>query len=123
MTEKVYFSHDGGVDVLAYEEQGLIELVGGGVVPADPYLEPAVAATRKIINRFSTHHDLKDILLEKKVLGIADTILNVIFLLCAVMIVIYMMIENKLTSDNSFYIILTILVVIHTSFDLSLIHI
>lgn len=37
MTEKVYFSHDGGVDVLAsllmllsYEEQGLIELVGGG---------------------------------------------------------------------------------------------
>ena len=28
------------------------------------------------------------------------------------------MIENKLTSDNSFYIILTILVVIHTSFDL-----
>lgn len=34
------------------------------------------------------------------------------------MILIYMMIENKLTSDNSFYIILTILVVIHTSFDL-----
>lgn len=60
----------------------------------------------------------KDILLEKKVLGIADTILNVIFLLCAVMIVIYMMIENKLSSDNSFYIILTILVVIHTSLDL-----
>ena len=34
------------------------------------------------------------------------------------MILIYMMIENKLTSDDSFYIILTILVVIHTSFDL-----
>ena len=60
----------------------------------------------------------KDILLEKKVSGIADAILNVIFLLCAVMILIYMMIENELTSDNSFYIILTILVVIHTSFDL-----
>lgn len=60
----------------------------------------------------------KDILLEKKVLGIADTILNVIFLLCAVMLLIYMMVENKLTSDNSFYIILTILVVIHTSLDL-----
>lgn len=51
MTEKVYFSHDGGVDALAsllmllsYEEQGLIELVGGGVVPADSYLEPAAAA-------------------------------------------------------------------------------
>ena len=65
MTEKVYFSHDGGVDdlasllmLLSYEEQGLIELVGVGVVPADSYLEPAVAATRKIINRFSTHHDL-----------------------------------------------------------------
>ena len=65
MTEKVYFSHDGGVDdlasllmLLSYEEQGLIELVGVGVVPADSYLEPAVTATRKIINRFSTHHDL-----------------------------------------------------------------
>ena len=60
----------------------------------------------------------KDILLEKKALSIADTILNVIFLLCAVMISIYMMIENKLTSYNSFYIILTILVVIHASLDL-----
>lgn len=65
MTEKVYFSHDGGVDdlasltmLLSYEQQGLIELVGVGVVPADSYLEPAVAATRKIINRFSKHHDL-----------------------------------------------------------------
>lgn len=60
----------------------------------------------------------KDILLEKKVSSITDTILNVIFLLCAVMISIYMMIENKLTSDNSFYIILTVLVIIHTSLDL-----
>lgn len=65
MTEKVYFSHDGGVDdlasltmLLSYEQQGLIELVGVGVVPADSYLEPAVAATRKIINRFSKNHDL-----------------------------------------------------------------
>ena len=39
MTEKVYFRHDGGVDdlasllmLLSYEEQGLIELVGVGVV-------------------------------------------------------------------------------------------
>ena len=60
----------------------------------------------------------KDILLEKKALSIADTILNVIFLLCAVMLLIYMMVENKLTSYNSFYIILTILVVIHASLDL-----
>ena len=60
----------------------------------------------------------KDILLEKKVSGIADTILNVIFLLSAIMILIYMMIENKFTSGNSFYIILIILVIIHTSVDL-----
>ena len=65
MTEKVYFSHDGGVDdlasltmLLSFEQQGLIKLVGVGVVPADSYLEPAVAATRKIVNRFSKHHDL-----------------------------------------------------------------
>ncbi len=63
-------------------------------------------------------NNYKDILLEKKVSGIADTILNVIFLLSAVMILIYMMIENKLTSGNSFYIILIILVIIHTSVDL-----
>ena len=63
-------------------------------------------------------NNYKDILLEKKVSGIADTILNVIFLLSAVMILIYMMIENKLTSANSFYIILAILVIIHTSIDL-----
>ena len=60
----------------------------------------------------------KDILLEKKVSGIVDTILNVIFFLCAVMILIYMIIENKFTSANSFYIILAILVIIHTSIDL-----
>lgn len=60
----------------------------------------------------------KELLLEKKVSGIVDTILNVIFFLCAVMILIYMMIENKLTSANSFYIILAILVIIHTSIDL-----
>ena len=60
----------------------------------------------------------KDILLEKKVSGIVDTILNVIFFLCSVMILIYMMIENKLTSANSFYIILASLVIIHTSLDL-----
>ena len=60
----------------------------------------------------------KELLLEKKVSGIVDTILNFIFFLCAVMILIYMMIENKLTSANSFYIILAILVIIHTSIDL-----
>lgn len=65
MREKVYFSHDGGVDdlasltmLLSFEEQDLIELVGVGVVPADSYLEPAIAATRKIVNRFSKHHQL-----------------------------------------------------------------
>ena len=63
-------------------------------------------------------NNYKDILLEKKVSGIVDTILNVIFFLCAVMILIYMIIENKFTSANSFYIILAILVIIHTSIDL-----
>ncbi len=54
--KKVYFNHDGGVDDLAslflllnMEE---IELAGVSVIPADCYLEPAVSASRKIIDRF-----------------------------------------------------------------------
>ena len=52
----VYFNHDGGVDDLAslflllnMEE---VELAGVSVIPADCYLEPAVSASRKIIDRF-----------------------------------------------------------------------
>lgn len=58
MTKKqVYFNHDGGVDdlvslylLLKMED---VELVGVGVIPADCYLEPAVSASRKIIDIFS----------------------------------------------------------------------
>ncbi|MDP4550532.1 nucleoside hydrolase [Alkalihalobacillus macyae] len=60
--KQVYFNHDGGVDDLAslfllltMEE---IELVGVSVIPADCYLEPAVSASRKIIDRFGKGEDL-----------------------------------------------------------------
>lgn len=53
---KVYLNHDGGVDdlvtlflMLQMED---VELVGVGVIPADCYLEPAVSASRKIIDKF-----------------------------------------------------------------------
>lgn len=53
---KVYLNHDGGVDdlvtlflMLQMEE---VELVGVGVIPADCFLEPAVSASRKIIDKF-----------------------------------------------------------------------
>lgn len=56
MSKKVYLNHDGGVDdlvslflLLQMEE---VDLVGVGVIPADCYLEPAVSASRKIIDRF-----------------------------------------------------------------------
>ena len=50
---KVYLNHDGGVDdlvslylLLKMED---VELVGVGVIEADCYLEPAVEASKKII--------------------------------------------------------------------------
>lgn len=56
MTTKIYFNHDGGVDdlislflLLQMED---IELTGVSVIPADCYLEPAMFASRKIIDRF-----------------------------------------------------------------------
>lgn len=52
----VYFNHDGGVDdlvslflLLQMEE---IELIGVSVIGADSYIEPAVSASEKIIQRF-----------------------------------------------------------------------
>ncbi|MBN8208543.1 nucleoside hydrolase [Bacillus sp. NTK071] len=60
--KRVYFNHDGGVDDLAslfllltMEE---VELVGVSVIPADCYLEPAVSASRKIIDRFGKSEGL-----------------------------------------------------------------
>lgn len=56
MSKKVYLNHDGGVDdltslflLLQMED---VDLLGVGVIPADCYLEPAVYASRKIIDRF-----------------------------------------------------------------------
>ncbi|MFA9560125.1 nucleoside hydrolase [Evansella sp. AB-rgal1] len=56
MMKKVYLNHDGGVDdlislFLLLQMEG-VEVVGVGVIPADCYLEPAMFASRKIIDRF-----------------------------------------------------------------------
>ncbi|MEG0678870.1 MAG: nucleoside hydrolase, partial [Carnobacterium sp.] len=56
MMKKVYLNHDGGVDDLVslfmLLQMKEVELIGIGVIPADCYLEPAVSASRKIIERF-----------------------------------------------------------------------
>ncbi|MCT1901443.1 nucleoside hydrolase [Oceanobacillus sojae] len=56
MKKKVYLNHDGGVDDLIslflLLQMDNVELTGVGVIPADCYLEPAVYASRKIIDRF-----------------------------------------------------------------------
>ena len=58
---KVYLNHDGGVDdlvslylLLKMED---VELVGVGVIEADCYLEPAVEASKKIIQKFGSTKD------------------------------------------------------------------
>lgn len=52
----VYFNHDGSVDdlvsLLLLLQMKDVHLTGVGVVGADSYLEPALAASRKIIDRF-----------------------------------------------------------------------
>ncbi|PES73973.1 ABC transporter substrate-binding protein [Bacillus cereus] len=54
--KKVYFNHDGGVDDLIslflLLQMENIALTGVSVIPADCYLEPAMSASRKIIDRF-----------------------------------------------------------------------
>ena len=56
MKKKVYFNHDGGVDDLIslflLLQMENVELTGVSVIPADCYLEPAMSASRKIIDRF-----------------------------------------------------------------------
>lgn len=56
LKKKVYLNHDGGVDDLVslflLLQMKDVELIGVGVIPADCYLEPAVSASRKIIERF-----------------------------------------------------------------------
>ena len=53
---KVYLNHDGGVDDLVtlflMLQMKEVEVVGVGVIPADCYLEPAVLASQKIIDKF-----------------------------------------------------------------------
>lgn len=60
--KQIYFNHDGGVDdlvslflLLQMED---VELIGVSAIGADSYVEPAVSASIKIINRFSDR-DLK----------------------------------------------------------------
>ncbi|MEJ9115650.1 nucleoside hydrolase [Bacillus paramobilis] len=56
MMQKVYFNHDGGVDDLIslflLLQMDNVKLTGVSVIPADCYLEPAMSASRKIIDRF-----------------------------------------------------------------------
>ncbi|GAE38469.1 putative nuclease [Bacillus mycoides NBRC 101238 = DSM 11821] len=58
--KKVYFNHDGGVDDLIslflLLQMENIELTGVSVIPADCYLEPAMSASRKIIDRFGKNN-------------------------------------------------------------------
>ncbi|MFC9417575.1 nucleoside hydrolase [Bacillus mobilis] len=56
MMKKVYFNHDGGVDDLVslflLLQMDNVKLTGVSVIPADCYLEPAMSASRKIVDRF-----------------------------------------------------------------------
>ena len=58
MTAKkpVYFNHDGGVDDLVslflLLQMESVDLIGVSVIDADCYVEPAVSASRKIIDRY-----------------------------------------------------------------------
>lgn len=55
--KQIYFNHDGGVDdlislfLLLHMDD--INLVGVSAIGADSYIEPAVSASQKIVNRFS----------------------------------------------------------------------
>ena len=59
--KNVYFDHDGNVDdlvsLLLLLQVPDIKLLGVGVVDADCYVDPAVEASRKIIDRFNQRHD------------------------------------------------------------------
>ncbi|AJY75302.1 nucleoside hydrolase [Paenibacillus beijingensis] len=56
MKTPLYFNHDGGVDDLVslflLLQMENVELIGVSVIDADCYVEPAVSASRKIIDRF-----------------------------------------------------------------------
>ena len=61
--QKIYFNHDGNVDdlvslilLLAFPDT---EIVGVSAVGADSYVEPAVSASRKIIDLFGSPSQLE----------------------------------------------------------------
>ncbi len=60
MMKKVYFNHDGGVDDLIslflLLQMENVELTGVSVIPAGCYLEPAMSASRKIIDSFGKNN-------------------------------------------------------------------
>ncbi|WP_144471314.1 nucleoside hydrolase [Bacillus pumilus] len=59
MKKLVYFNHDGGVDDLVslflLLQMEHLKVIGTSVIPADCYLEPALSASQKIIDRFSPY--------------------------------------------------------------------
>lgn len=58
--KNVYFNHDGNIDdltsLLLLLQVPDIRLIGVGVTDADCFVEPAAEASRKMIDRFNTHH-------------------------------------------------------------------
>ena len=56
MVKNIYFNHDGGVDDLVslflLLKMDSINVTGVSVIPADCYLEPAMFASQKIVDRF-----------------------------------------------------------------------
>ncbi|MHA6603612.1 nucleoside hydrolase [Aerococcus urinae] len=60
---QIYFNHDGAVDDLValflLSQAKDIEILGVGVVPGDCYLEPALSASEKILNRFAPGKAIK----------------------------------------------------------------
>ncbi|MBD8501133.1 nucleoside hydrolase [Paenibacillus arenosi] len=56
MKKNIYFNHDGSVDDLTslflLLQMDNVNVTGVSVIPADSYLEPAMMASRKIIDRF-----------------------------------------------------------------------
>lgn len=63
--QNVYFNHDGNVDdlvsLLLLLQMPDINLTGVGVVGADSFVEPAVSASRKIVDLFGSKSMVKDI--------------------------------------------------------------
>ncbi|AYW49798.1 ABC transporter substrate-binding protein [Tetragenococcus halophilus] len=60
---KVYLNHDGGVDDLVglflLLQMKDVKVTGVGVTPADCYVEPAVLASRKIIDKFGGNQNIE----------------------------------------------------------------